>query len=629
MTDTDDTPQSNSQSNQNFDPDVRKMFKHFVTGGNTPNDNETHQNIGIDDIRGQVSATVTSSPTENLIKALNINPSTNTIATTPNTVAPTQLAQESRCHAFYRIIGFPVINSAKKDFYNPGFDIIIGTNIKRDGTNIKRKIDMDRKLGIAKNIDKDFEKLSEARETYAAQTSKIFSVPTSVEAGVLALTSGTYGKNGNVNKRDFAQPFKSTEPFDFSIEAQSYSSPGDITSTYSLVGNREVFLSDYQSINADPANGYKPKPGLGGNDSVLFGHKHIIKPFMVDPRIDFSIWASESKTSSGVSKRIAVPFVPNASFLKTSNTATAERPLLEKIITDRFATPTVQEAGVNANNVINYVKGIKSIQSITIGSSPISGIFSGSVYKLSQQQAFAQTVSTIQSLMFKLVDSMRIVHARQGDYYWLPIPSTLGPEGGCSVRDVPLSENVDKALLTPADFDIIEKQIGVLLSNLTSASTQSTATPDVGSYAFSNYKLTFDSSTSDSQGSLSAQSQNTMVKTRDNLLEQGSDALQIIEMIMGEFSGLGLCDIVAIMGALYVMPLNDPDSKGTGNLLGFLDEDAIVRAEVILKQPAGSLVSVQSGIVPAMTSLSNTVNSFYQIMDKIFQDYMNNKALDL
>ncbi len=93
---TDDTPQSNSQSNQNFDPDVRKMFKHFVTGGNTPDDNETHQNIGIDDIRGQISATVTNSTTENLIKALNINPTSNTIAGTPNTTTQVELAQESR-----------------------------------------------------------------------------------------------------------------------------------------------------------------------------------------------------------------------------------------------------------------------------------------------------------------------------------------------------------------------------------------------------------------------------------------------------------------------------------------------------------------------------------------------------
>src|SRR6185369_2430986 len=204
---------------------------------------------------------------------------------------------------------------------------------------------------------------------------------------------------------------------------------------------------------------------------------------------------------------------------------------------------------------------------------------------------------------------------------------TSGPEGGCSIRDVPLSDKIDSALLTAADFDIIEKQIGVLLSNLNSTATIPTTTPDTGSYAFSNYKLTFDPSTSDSQGSLSAQSQVTITKIRNNSLEQASEALQVIEMIMGEFSGLGLCDIVAIMGALYTMPLND--NTADGNLLGFLDEDAIVRAETALKQPAGSLKSAQSDIVPAMTSLCNTVNAFYQIMDKIFQDYLNNKALNL
>lgn len=611
-----DTPQSTYQNDQNGDPDIRKMFKHFVTGGHTPDDNEATQNIGIDDIRGQISVTVTGPTTADLIKSLNIDPTSNTIAGTPNTSTPVQLAQESRCHAFYRIIGFPVITADKSRFYNPGLDIIIGKDIKRNLT-------LDKKISIASNVGKDFEKISQARETYSQDTAKIFSVPTSVEAGVLALTSGTYGKNGSVNKRNFSgESFKST-PFDFTIEKQSYSSPGDISSTYSLVGKNQVLLSDYQDVNADANNKFKPNKKF----DILKSHQHIIKPFMVDPRIDFSIWGAESKTSTGVSKRIAVPFVPNTSYLKTSSTATAERPLLEKIITDRFATPTVQAAGVNAEAIISYVKSIKSIQSVTIGSTSISSIFSGSVFKLSQQEAFAQSISTIRALMFKLVDSMRIVHARQGSYYWLPIPDTTGPEGGCSIRDVPLSKNIDPALITPADFDIIEKQIGVLLSNLNSSTPAPSATPDPGSFAFSSYKLTFDSSTSDAGGNLSVQSQETVNTIRNSALEQAGDALQIIEMIMGEFSGLGLCDIVAIMGALYVMPLNDHTSEG--NLLGFLDDDAIDRAEIALKQPTGSLRSARSGIVPAMTSLCDTVNAFYQIMDKIFQDFLNDNALNL
>lgn len=612
MTDTGvDTPQDNFQSNQNFDPDVKKMFKHFVTGGNTPDDNDTTQTIGIDDLRGQISVSVTSDNTKNLIKALNINPATNTIAGTPNTTAPVQLAQESRCHTFYRIIGFPVVNEDQNDYYNPGLDIIKGPKITREVT-------LERKLRIASNVGKKFEELSQAREQYANQCSTIFSVPTSIEAGILALTSGTYGNNGNVNRRKFAQPFEKnpTDPFDYEPKNQSYSSPGDVTSTYSLVGYNEVLLSDYQDPDATPENDFKAKIETG--DGILLGHRHIIKPFIVDPRIDFSIWSSESKTSSGVSKRVAVPFVPDASYLKTSPTAQAEKPLLEKIITERFAVTTLEDAGTASDNLVKYVQSFKSIQSVNLGGTPIENIFSGDVFKLSQQQAFAQYLRTMDALMFKLVDAMRIVHARQGSYYWLPIPSIYGPEGGCEIREVPtrLGDNLDLILLTVNDFDIFEKEASTLLSNLNSSilQTKKNPTSDVGGYAFGPHKLSFNDSTSNSQGNLTQKSQANLSKIRASSLAQAGEALQIIEMIMGEFSGLGLADIVAIIGSLYVMPIND--------LLGFLDDDAIVRAETSLKQPSGSLKGSKSAIVPAMTSLCNTVNGFYQVMDKLFEDRM-------
>src|ERR1700728_3520122 len=117
-------PQTNTQSNQNYDLDIPLMYKHFVTGSSTPNDNETGENIGIDDIRGQISVAVTNTPTAALLTSLNISPTSKTSGTTPNTTTPTMQAQESRCHAFYRIIGFPVISSDMQTYYNPGFDIV-------------------------------------------------------------------------------------------------------------------------------------------------------------------------------------------------------------------------------------------------------------------------------------------------------------------------------------------------------------------------------------------------------------------------------------------------------------------------------------------------------------------------
>ncbi len=615
-----DTPQTNSQSNQNFDPDIRKMYKHFVTGGNTPDDNDTSQSVGIDDLRGQISVNVTGQTSANLIKALNIDPTTGSPAPTTTTSTPVQLAQESRCHAFYRIIGFPVVSEDKKTFYNPGFDII--KQVDSDGNPIKRKLDLSKKLSIASNVGSKFEDISKARESYAAATAQIFSVPESVEAGVLALTSGTYGNKGNVNIRKFAQPFlknTSVDAFDFSIDHQSYSSPGDITSTYSAVGNKEIRLSDYQSPNGDPNFDFKPNPGLG-SAGILFSHKHIIVPFMVDPRIDFSIWASESKTTSGLSRRVAVPFVPDASFLKTSDTAKAERPLIEKIITEQSSLLVTEDAGNAVVNAIDYVKANKDIQTIYIGGVKVGDIFSGSVFKTGQQQSFAQYLLTIDALMAHLVASMNVIHAAQGLYYWLPIPSSAGPENGCDIRDVPLNQNISTDLITvPYDFDIIKSQVQAILSSINSTIAQPTATPDPGSYAFSNYKLTFDSATSDSQGDWGAKTQESVTKRRNRVLTKAGEALQIVEMIMGEFSGLGLADIIAVMGALYTMPY--------ANLLGFLDEDAIDRAEVILKQPTGSLRAQRADIITSMDSLASFVNGFYQIMDQVFQDYLNNNAL--
>lgn len=614
-----DAVQTNFQSNQNFDPDIKKMFKHFVTGGHTPDDNETGQNIGIDDIRGQISISVTGQTTQNLIKALHIDPSSTTPAASPDTATPVQLAQESRCHAFYRIIGFPVISSDKSSYYNPGLDIIY------DKDQPNRQIHLADKLTIAGNVGAQFEAISQAREAFAAGTVQIFSNPQSVEAGVLALTSGSSGVKGSINIRKFAQPFiNSTDPFDFSISNQAYSQPGDITKTSSRVGDNEIKLSDYQSTTGDPTLNYKPNINIGGY-KIMNQHEHIIKPFIVDPRIDFSIWASESKSTAGVSRRVAVPFVPDASFLKTGETAKAERPLLEKVIRDRFSTFTVQDAGTATSDLVDYVKSLKTIQSINIGQTTISDVFSGNVYKASQQQAFAQYISTIQAMMFKLMDSIRIIHKRQGDHYWLPQPSLIGPEGGSDVRPLAISKAIADThegvlglgLITDHDFDIIAKQAQVILSSLTPAITQPTATADPGNFAFANYKITFDPSTSDSQGDLASQSQNNQDKTRDKFLTEAGNALQIVEMIMGEFSGLGLADITAIMGALYIMDPSD--------LLGFLDTDAYARAQKIL----GSSLPAKSGITTTMTNFASIVNGFYQIMDAIFQDLASNNAINL
>ncbi len=621
MTDS-PTPQSTFQNYQNFKLNIQKMYKHYITGGSTPGDNEAPEIPGIDDVRATISVSTTGQTTANLIKSLNISPTSTTPASTPNTATPVQFAQESRCHAFYRIIGFPVINSDMSLFYNPGLDVI--RQYDAQGNPIPRTITLDKKIQIASNVDPKFESISQSREAYVAGTAQIFSVPQSVEAGVLALTSGTYGSNGSPNIRKFNAPFAvntQLNPFDFSIADQAYSTPGNILSNSSLVGTQTVTLADYQD-----GNGVKPNIGIGGY-KIMQQHEHIIVPFMVDPRIDFSVWANRSSTVQGVSRRIAVPFVPDASYQVAGSSNFSDTPYLEKIITKRFSTfNNTIDAGQATQDLVNYVKDFKSIQSVQIGSTSISDIFSNQIFKLSQQAAFAKYLNKIQSMTDALSAAMKVIHSRQGTYYWLPIPSQSGPEGGCTIRDVPININFNTDnLVTPGDTDIIANQLNFFMTNINSGASQANATPDVAGVSAPAPKFTFDSDTSDSEGDVTSDTKDLLLKIRTQLLTDAGDALQIVEMIMGEFSGLGLCDIIAILGALNVMPKE--------YLLGFLDDDAYARAQAVIGGiPANrSSLTASDGkavnITSSMNALASYVSSFYQIMDKMFQASFGNNSI--
>jgi hypothetical protein len=80
---------------------------------------------------------------------------------------------------------------------------------------------------------------------------------------------------------------------------------------------------------------------------------------------------------------------------------------------------------------------------------------------------------------------------------------------------------------------------------------------------------------------------------------------------------LGLCDILAVIGALYTMPMT--------NLVGFLDDDAYLRASVLL----GAGLPARTGISDSMTALMQGVSGFYQIMDQVFVDTVGNGSLNL
>jgi hypothetical protein len=539
-----ETPlQSNYQDGQNFEIDIDQIYKDWIT----PIDNiRSFANLNFN--RGLLTSLTSDSDVAGLSKLVKME----------------KTPQESRCHAFFRLLGFPVVSSSNT-FYNPGFDIVKDPNSFTD---------LPTKLTIAKSPMADFNSLSEDRENYAQTILAIFADPNTIEAGVLALSSG-----GNSKLRKFIIPLdEDSSPFgSLTDDAQSYT-----IDTTSLVGKNTIDLMEYQNNN-----GEKPE------DISLSSGTHIIKPFIVDARIDFTV--------SPQSRLVAVPFVPDNAFTKVSATENVVRPLLEKIIRDRLVAISKSSAGSNVDSITNFVKNVPAVQD-----SQLVSIVTKGPYKQDDQTRFIDNVNTIRTLMFKLVDAQKIIKVAQGLYYWVPVPSTTGPEGGCTVQGVFLPTVLDPRLSTKLDKQIVIAIAKSVTNNLNTDSAQAAAANDPVN--FTN-KTTFGPDTAGGLGDNNNTNLETLSQSRNRILSKAGNALRTVEIITGEFSGFGLCDIVAIIGALNIMA---PDK-----LVGLLDDSAYDRMQVALPSTKGI---ARAGIVASMTELTSRVKDFYNLMDKIYLD---------
>lgn len=467
--------------------------------------------------------------------------------------------QESRCHAFYRMIGFPVVNNSK-EIYNPGLDII---KCKTAAPNLNRKI------LIGKNPIPGFDILSKAREDFFQESLKIFSNPDNINASTTALSSG-----GTQILRKFVSVFEDADPFNMKADKQKYKINND-----AKVGPHTILLSDYKDVSGNKSN------------SIDF-RKHIIKPFIVDARIELGVTPQ--------SKLIAVPFVSGEENLKISSIHTAQRPLIEKFIRER---QVIDNKEANTDKILNYIKLVPSITDTDL----IKKVKEHqNVYK-SVQDNFIDSLQSIRGLMHELAFCQKTIEQMQGAYYWVPLCSTIGPEGGCKVQNVFTPDYIDPQnnghLVTDRDKEIFEASGKVVPNPIA----------DILYYGVKNTNFT--SETTEALGNKAADNLRTLRTTRERALSKAGECLRNIEIIMGEFSGFGLCDVMAITSALKVLPLE--------NLLGFLDEEAYARMQITL--PALKEAKRESNFDEVMKAFSELVKGFYQIMDTIYEEEKKGK----
>lgn len=551
-----DTPnQANYQDNQNFEIDINKIFTDWIGP--------------IDDIRSYSNIDTNQKILDTLAKAGANADITGII----RLVKMETTVQESRCHAFFRWIGFPIVSNDGR-FYNPGFDIIVNAN---------KTIKMSDKISIATSPKDGFNDLSHKREKYIQTNLSIFSNPTTIDAGVLALSSG-----GTEKIRSFVVPLdQNSDGFDMNVDNQSYT-----VNLNGRVGENPITLNKYQDAN--------------GNFPSKLSNKrmHIIKPFIVDARIELTV--------APQSRLVAVPFIPDNSYAKVSSTEDVKYPpLLERIIRERLdVSDSTTDSGTSINAVLDYIKTIPAIKDNAL----VNLVSNKDIYNQTDQSKFISSVNTIRTMMKELVAAQKIIKKVQGDYYWVPVPNANGPENGSSVQGIFLPTVIDTKLVTQKDAAILLSSIRNITNNNNIDASTANATSDTGNFGLKTSVVTFGPDTTQSLGDNNAQNSDTISQKRRHLMEKANNALKTVEIITGEFSGLGLCDIVAVVSALNIMTKE--------NLVGFLDADAFQRMKNSLGLSDGDIN--KADFQPSMTEFVSRVKDFYNLMDKIYQDTLNN-----
>ena len=525
---------------QNFDVDIDKVYQNFI--------------VEIDKIRSHFSVqnnTVDLKSSNALGSNINID----------------REAQESRCHAFYRLIGLPVVSSDGKTLYCPGYDKLNNADTTLNNA----------KLQTAQNISKDLFKLMDLRENTPRSFLTIFAQQ-GVDASALAMSSAEI--------RTFASSLEKEGPFDIQSKNQAHTT---------------VFASTLTKNVQDSAGNFPTK---------LTGSRlHILKPFMVDPRIDLSVTPNRY--------RLCVPFLKDKNETKLTDNVFLRRPFIEKVCRERFSISSKSlVVGDHTNAVIENIKNDKSIKDQQL----IKAIFETKL-ATSEKIQFANYINIIRSMLKKLSESVDNVlpvlaayPAAQGQakYNWVPIPNAKGPEYGCVTRDV-IQQAKDPSN-TDADKELIYftyRQEVININNKLRAKNKT----DLGGFAFDDNEITPDANSSDAWGNKSLEAIEEIKKQRKSITDKANTGLREIEVIMGEFSGLGLCDILAISTALWIV------DKET--LINMLDNTAIDRMLELPELSASEVLAASASHMEptdVLTKFESKVKEVFQLMDAIYKD---------
>lgn len=467
---------------------------------------------------------------------------------------------ESRVHAFYRMLGLPIV--ADQLFYNPGFGADPKNQTTRNTINNK----------VSKKDLGDME----ARERHFKYFIQLFAGQ-GLDAAVFGLT------------QRIIKPFRLvTDGKNLTIEERQSQ----------IIENLKKSLPNPDSIAAAEAS-FPKKVGYGYSQS-----KHLLRPFTTVPAIDYSVQPNTNK--------VCVPFLVGKSSTRISASPEnfLSRPGIEFIlrarlkdnVPDKNFLATIQNIfkqikspapDVSTLNVADLQSTLEALaEQNNIKNADVNAIFGG--FTSTQTAAVNQLIKTVKICIKLVHEAVTSLDKIATEITFLPTPNVRGFEFGGVNKDSVVTN--------------LEKTLVILNTKKLNADREAEQDKELGEFCTSGYiKL-------DKTSSL-IKNISELTQKKTSLVSRGLANLKTIEVITGEASGLGLVDILAVYTALWSIDIEF--------LLGLIDNEAAIRlhdnnpalrTQAVVDRKDGK----GKGIQESLTALENKVSSVLTFADLLY-----------
>lgn len=474
--------------------------------------------------------------------------------------------QESRASAFYRMIGLPIMDK-NFNFYNGGFNPT------------KAQSALTKNSKISSSPDLNVLKMQTDREFDARKRIQIFQ-SSFVDSSVFALGQQYIKKFKIFSKPKFND-----------LDSQKFSIP-----------DRQTFISQFYT-NGDDTD----------INNFFSSGTHIIRPLLNNAIIDNTIMPAN--------RMVCAPFLKNKTDTRLEKDNYLDRPGIEFIL--RIRLQQISESDL----ISGIINDLDPNQNVTdISKADLSLIASALLDKnkitdsdilktLGQSSVEINTINNlikmIKGCVIELKNSIDTINSTIQNIDWTPLPSELGSEDfkGLTISNI---------VLLKTSTSELEKRIKQLtIKSILAKQTSSVSESDIGNFAFSYFEQT-QKQFSDALNDASEQ--------KNNYILYGAKALRNIEIIVGEISGLGLIDILAIYTALWAIDLDV--------LLSLLDNESfqrlttnneLINSNVQKRIDNGGDATIN--LSDAMQKLENQITNILDFSDKLFDQTKENGSV--